>query len=213
MRTKCNKGRRDREAKIRKRRNELLAQEGAPKPDPTMPQTPTSTTRDCEYCAHEDSARTSLACTKCEQQPDASNDPQTLFPLGISNGCGDGFSASPAEQAEPQSIQEPLTEEGIAGAFEVIVDQLRIDKQAYEEEMAVKNQPDALARLEAWLAEDNTRSANLDYTYTWRINLNYGAVIACDSEAEANPGDVIAKAPGLAATIEAALAKANEVNP
>ncbi len=35
--------------------------------------------------------------------PDPANEPQTSFPLGISNGCGDGFSATPAEQAETTS--------------------------------------------------------------------------------------------------------------
>lgn len=85
-------------------------------------------------------------------------------------------------------------------------------------------QPAALARLEAWLAEDINRRpeitnlADLHGRRYWRVALiNDGRDGPCVFGYE-NPNDgkttfypAYAKAPGLAATIDAALVKAEEV--
>lgn len=129
-----------------------------------------------------------IPCPPCKP-PKAPNPskPQTSFPLGISNGCGDGFSASPAEQAEPQSVQYPSRE-----------------SQAHRGEPLKPQQPDALARLEAWLAEHvGLRRVDIEQNgfYGWRVclrNISKSRI-------------AIAKEPGLGPTIHAAIDKAEKV--
>ncbi len=86
-------------------------------------------------------------------------------------------------------------------------------------------QPTALARLEAWLAEDDCRSVTIErecsmLSSEWEIVLRssderkspvYG--YECGDHVDATKCDhtSIAEAPGLAATIDAALEKAGEV--
>lgn len=122
--------------------------------------------------------------------PDPTDCPQTP--------TGEG---APAEQAEPHSVQEPL--------------------RCWPTAQPLTEQPDDFARLEAWLAFSPRRTVRISYEryesiQRWEVVLGRGdgfeRHVYSHEMGVDGPFTAIAKAPGLAATIDAALEKAEEVN-
>ncbi len=162
--------------------------------------------------------------------PDPSNEPQiplsavdALLRLKGENPIeweDSGKRISPAEQAEPQSVQSPTKLPTIA-ELDKLLEREGTENVSILPSGEVQIQPDAFARVEAWQAESpETRS----YWHR-KIESSPCFVQLADGETTwfavdgldlpgypVGPRVVLAKAPGLAATIEAALEKAEEVN-